>query len=63
MDGSLARRTAPAGARGPARVLALAIFFQETDEALKKKKKKISEMMAEVLTAGLYQCDWLPLTN
>lgn len=39
MDGSLARCAAPTGARGPARVLSFAIFFQETDEALKKKKK------------------------
>lgn len=43
VDGSLARRTAPAGARGPARVLPLAIFFQERDEAFKKKKKKRSQ--------------------
>lgn len=45
VDGSLARCAAPAGAWGPVRVLPLAIFFQETDEAL-KKKKKIPEMMA-----------------
>lgn len=43
MDGSLARCAAPTGARGPARVLSFAIFFQETDEALKKKKKKRSQ--------------------
>lgn len=45
MDGSLARCAAPTGARGPARVLSFAIFFQETDEAL-KKKKKIPVLMA-----------------
>lgn len=40
MDGSLARCAVSVGAQGPVRVLPLAKFFQETDGAMQKRKKK-----------------------
>lgn len=40
VDGSLARCDAPVGARGPVRVLPLAIFFPGNRRGIEKKKKK-----------------------